>query len=82
MEAKLVCFVHEEVRIEDEGVSVEGDGHGDAPVHGRHEVVEAGLQNAHPVYTNHVPEAWMAFRLTALTASLQTKSKLETDKQA
>ena len=59
MEAKLVCFVNEEVRIEDEGVSVEGDGHGDAPVHGRHEVVEAGLQNANPVYTNHVPEAWM-----------------------
>ena len=43
-----------------EGVSVEGDGHGDAPVHGGHKVVEAGLQDAHPVYTNHVPEARMA----------------------
>ena len=76
MEAKLVCFVNEEVRIEDEGVSVEGDGHGDAPVHGRHEVVEAGLQNAHPVYTNHVPEAWMAFRLTALTADSFSADKI------
>ena len=90
MKAKLVCFVHEEVRIENEGVSVKGDGHGDAPVHGRDEVVEAGLQNAHPVHTNHVPEAWMAFRLlpayvgswNSQTVSLQTKSKLETDKQA
>ena len=90
MEAKLICFVNEEVRIEDEGVSVEGDGHGDAPVHGRHEVVEAGLQNAHPVHTNHVPEAWMTFRLlpayvgswNSQRASLQTKSKLETIEEA
>ena len=66
MQPKLVCFVHEEVGIEDEGVSVEGDGHGNAPVHRGHEVVEAGLQDAHPVYTNHVPEARMAFRLLGL----------------
>ena len=60
MQQKLVCFVHEEVGIEDEGVSVEGDGHSNAPVHRGHKVVEAGLQDAHPVYTNHVPEARMA----------------------
>ena len=63
MQQKLVCFVHEEVGIEDEGVSVEGDGHSDAPVHRGHEVVEAGLQDAHPVHTNHIPEVRMEFRL-------------------
>ena len=66
MQPKLVCFVHEEVGIEDEGVSVEGDGHSNAPVHRGHEVVEAGLQDAHPVYTNHVPEARMEFGLFGL----------------